>query len=57
MRTVFRTGFMVSAMALAAPLAAWAQAVTTFDGTYGGVSLTTNGAGETCTVKSPVPDP
>ena len=42
-------------MVLAVPVGALAQAVTTFDGTYAGTSLTTNGAGQMCTVKSPVP--
>ncbi len=55
MHLLLRTGFVVSAMAIASPLNAFAQAVTIFDGTYAGVSLTTNGTTGMCTVKSPVP--
>jgi hypothetical protein len=57
MRILIRGVFMVSTMALAAPVSAIAQAVTSFDGTYGGVSLTTNGANVACAAKSPVPAP
>jgi hypothetical protein len=57
MRTLFRIGLAVSAMALAAPVTARAQAVTNFDGNYGGVSLTASGGSHACTVASPVPGP
>ena len=57
MRTLFRIGLAVSAMALAAPVAARAQAVTNFDGSYGGVSLTASGSGHSCAAASPVPGP
>jgi hypothetical protein len=54
---LFRTALVASAMALAGPIGAQAQAVTTFDGTYVGVSMSANGAITSCTVKSPVPAP
>jgi hypothetical protein len=57
MRILVHSGFMVSLMALAAPVSAVAQTVTSFDGTYGGVSLSTNNTGVGCTVRSPVPAP
>jgi hypothetical protein len=57
MRTSLRGGFVVSAMALAMPISAQAQAVTSFDGTYAGVSLTTNGGNVACAAKAPVPAP
>jgi hypothetical protein len=57
MHRLFRIGLVVSAMALAAPLGAFAQAVTSFDGTYGGVSLTASGSGHACAAASPVPAP
>jgi hypothetical protein len=57
MRSFFCTALAVSAMALAAPINALAQAVTSFDGTYAGVSLTTSGNGHSCAAASPVPGP
>jgi hypothetical protein len=57
MRTLFRIGLAVSAMTLATPVAAQAQAVTNFDGSYGGVSLTASGSGHSCAAASPVPGP
>jgi hypothetical protein len=57
MRALFRIGWAVSAMALAPPVGALAQAVTSYDGNYGGVSLTASGSGHACAAASPVPGP
>jgi len=55
MRLFFCTSLAIWAMALAAPVGAQAQAVTSFDGTYVGVLLTTSNSVASCSVKSPVP--
>jgi hypothetical protein len=57
MRILVCSGFVVSVMALVAPAGALAQAVTSFDGTYAGASLSASGATAACSVKSPVPAP
>jgi hypothetical protein len=57
MQLLFRTALAVSAMAITAPVGAWAQAAAGFDGTYGGVSLTASGSGHSCAASSPVPGP
>ena len=51
---LFRIALTISAIAIAVP--ALAQAVTGFDGHYGGVSLTTNGGTRSCVAASPFPD-
>jgi hypothetical protein len=57
MHVLFRTGLAASAMAFAAPTGAHAQGVTSFDGSYAGVSLTASGSGHSCAASSPVPAP
>jgi hypothetical protein len=57
MSAVFRTALLLSAMALAVP--AWAQAPTKYDGTYAGVSLTSQNltSGSHCTTTATAPAP
>jgi hypothetical protein len=52
---LFRIAVTIWAIAIAVP--ALAQAVTGFDGQYGGVSLTTNGGSRACVAASPIPGP
>ena len=57
MQMLCRISLAASAMAIAAPIGAQAQAVTSFDGSYAGVSLTASGSGHSCAAASPVPAP
>jgi hypothetical protein len=53
---LMRQLILVTAVAIALPVgAARAQAVTTYDGTYKGVSLTTSGGNRECVAPTPVP--
>lgn len=55
MPALFRTWLMASAMTIAQAVPALAQAVTTFDGTYNGVSESASGGGRGCVPPTPVP--
>jgi hypothetical protein len=52
MKLIYR-GFLPIAITI--PLTVYAQGVTTYDGTYAGVSLTASGGNRSCSAPAPVP--
>jgi hypothetical protein len=55
MHILFRGGVLMAAMTFAAPLSGLAQAVTTFDGTYVGVSGNLSGSTHCVPAETPAP--
>src|SRR5580698_4305506 len=48
-------GFLPMLLAAAIPIVAYAQSVTTYDGTYRGVSMTASGGNNACVSRAPAP--